>query len=115
MSRRFPLVPERLPHRVGADLCVRPWTGHVRKHVRADTWVGPYGFYCSIHRPRGKRAGTEPRPYTSLLNRAGAVIESYGKHGKGGGAGRHQCPHPTDLYDVSLDYLVGRSKDPKRR
>ena len=66
VSRRFPLVPERLPHRVGADLCIRPRTGPVKDRGRADTWVGPYGFYCSIHRPRGKRAGTEPRPYRPI-------------------------------------------------
>ena len=27
---------------VGADLCVGPWTGPVRRRFRADTWVRPY-------------------------------------------------------------------------
>ena len=49
-----------LPHRVGADLCVRPETPPPRTRPRADTQVGPYK--SSIY-PPPNRAGTEPRPY----------------------------------------------------
>ena len=34
-----------------------------RNRTRADTQVGPYKFYCSLHLPPENRAGTEPRPY----------------------------------------------------
>ena len=57
---KFPLVSERLPHRVGADLCVRPETPPHGTRPRADTQVGPYK--SSIY-PPPNRAGTEPRPY----------------------------------------------------
>ena len=42
VSAPIPVAPERLPPRVGADLCVRPWAGPARDRVRADTSVGPY-------------------------------------------------------------------------
>ena len=42
---QFPLSPERFPHRVGADLCVRPDTPLRGTRSRADTQVGPYRFY----------------------------------------------------------------------
>ena len=37
VSRQSPLVPEYLPPRVGADLCVRPRMGPATERVRADT------------------------------------------------------------------------------
>ena len=61
VSRRFPLVPERLPHRVGADLCVRPWAGPVKDRGRDDTRVGPYGSTGDLIDP-GKPGGGEAPP-----------------------------------------------------
>ena len=63
------MVPERLPPRVGADLCVRPRIDPAKNHIRADTSVGPYKTFVN---PKN-RAGTEPRPYRntgSLPHRA---------------------------------------------
>ena len=54
---------EIFPHRVGADLCVRPETPPPRTRPRADTSVGPYRIWSKPSSPPENRAGTEPRPY----------------------------------------------------
>ena len=67
---QFPLSPERFPHRVGADLCVRPDTPLHGTCSRADTLVGPYGFDQKPPSTPKNRAGTEPRPYRSITVRS---------------------------------------------
>ena len=60
-ARQFPLVSER-PHRVGADLCVRPDTLPHGTRARADTQVGPYGSYCNLHQTQNNGRGQSPAP-----------------------------------------------------
>ena len=62
VPRQFPLVPKRLPHRVGADLCVRPNTLPRGTRARADTQAGPYRFNCSLHQPLKTGRGQSPAP-----------------------------------------------------
>ena len=59
---KFPLVSERLPHRVGADLCVRPETPPHGTRPRADTQVGPYKTSIYPQKPGGDRAPPLPIP-----------------------------------------------------
>ena len=56
-SRQFSVGSERLPHRVGADLCVRPRTGPAKNCVRADTQVGPYRSYRKPPSPPAPMGG----------------------------------------------------------
>ena len=65
-SRQFSVGSERLPHRVGADLCVRPDTPPPRTRPRADTQVGPYRSYCGLHRPQDSGRGQSPAPTDSI-------------------------------------------------
>ena len=57
---KFPLVSGRLPHRVGADPCVRPETPPHGTRPRADTQVGPYR--SSIYPPKPGGDGAPPLP-----------------------------------------------------
>ena len=59
---QFSLVPEYLPPRVGADLCVRPDTSLHGTRVRADTQVGPYGVDRNTHQPQKSGRGQSPAP-----------------------------------------------------
>ena len=54
--------PNASPPRVGADLCVRPDTPFYGTRTRADTQVGPYRFYCSLHQPPKTGRGQSPAP-----------------------------------------------------
>ena len=75
---QFPLSPERFPHRVGADLCVRPRMGPVKNRVRADTQVGPYRSYCSLHQPWKTGRGRSPAPTGRSRCAAGADVPKAG-------------------------------------
>ncbi len=59
---QFSLVPEYLPPRVGADLCVRPDTSLHGTRSRADTQVGPYGVDRNTHQPQKSGRGQSPAP-----------------------------------------------------
>ena len=59
-SRQFSVGSERLPHRVGADLCVRPDTPFCGTRPRADTQVGPYKSSIYPQKPGGDRARPLP-------------------------------------------------------
>ena len=61
-SRQFSVGSERLPHRVGADLCVRPETPPPRTRPRANTSVGPYGSSWNLHQPLKTGRGQSPAP-----------------------------------------------------
>ena len=65
-SHQFSVGSERLPHRVGADLCVRPDTPPPRTRPRADTQVGPYGFNRNTHQPQKSGRGQSPAPTDSI-------------------------------------------------
>ena len=60
---------EYLSHRVGADLCVRPWC-LPRRTVFGPTYRSAHTEHPSTH---GRRAGTEPRPCRSSGTTGGPV------------------------------------------
>ena len=66
ISRQFPLVPKRLPHRVGADLCVRPPPSSRDPYLGRHTGR-PLQIRLQPSSTPENRAGTEPRPYSRRM------------------------------------------------